>query len=254
MNFINNYAAQVALASGVTELALALPNGTYRLTLSDARGADATRFEYLDAAVVSGIATLTRGREGSADQDWPDGSWIYYSITAGVLDQVFATLDAQAELIAAQAIEIAGLGARVSSLESANIPENAVRVTLGVVESGESSYRAGYFEPDGEGGGFIGGVQPVPVMVAGVGELSVFYATALYEEFEDAHEFNIAFAGNVVALLSAIDSIDVQGIGTLPMAGSYSWNPDSGITQANWVGNAADWISGGARLITFNPA
>ncbi|AVO56162.1 hypothetical protein [Ectopseudomonas mendocina] len=94
MKFISNYAAQVALASGVTELALALPDGVYRLTMSDARGADATRFEYLDAAVVSGIATLTRALEGSADQDWPDGSWIYCSITAGVMEDLQSQIDA----------------------------------------------------------------------------------------------------------------------------------------------------------------
>ncbi|USR38072.1 hypothetical protein L1F06_015485 [Ectopseudomonas hydrolytica] len=96
MDFINNYAQQVALAQGATGLALALPYGTYRLTLSDGRGADATRYEHVQAVVVDGAATLQRGLEGTEDAEWPAGSWIYCSITAGVLGDMLEQLEAAA--------------------------------------------------------------------------------------------------------------------------------------------------------------
>lgn len=96
MNFINNYAEQIALALGEGALELTLPNGTYRLTISDGRGADATRWEHIDATVIDGTAALQRGLEGTTDQEWPAGSWIYCSITAGVLAEL------QSQLAAAQ--------------------------------------------------------------------------------------------------------------------------------------------------------
>jgi len=91
MNFINNWRQPVALALGATQLALDLPDGQYRLTLADA--AD-TRWEIVDAEVVGGQATLTRAREGTPEQGWPDGSQIYCALTAGLLTDLFARLAA----------------------------------------------------------------------------------------------------------------------------------------------------------------
>ena len=85
-NFINNWAQPLELAPGVTVLATGLPNGTYRLTFSDAVGLAATRWEIAEAVVVSGSATLTRGIEGTVDQAWPAGSVMYISVTAGFLE------------------------------------------------------------------------------------------------------------------------------------------------------------------------
>ena len=87
-NFINNWAQPLELAPGVTVLATGLPNGTYRLTFSDAVGQAATRWEIAEAVVVSGSATLTRGIEGTLEQDWPAGSVMYISVTAGFLEQL----------------------------------------------------------------------------------------------------------------------------------------------------------------------
>lgn len=87
MNFINNWSALVQLAAGVTALELDLPDGAFLLTLTDSQ-AEPTRWEIVEAQVVGGAATLVRGREGTLDQDWPAGSVIYLSVTAGWLSSV----------------------------------------------------------------------------------------------------------------------------------------------------------------------
>ena len=109
-NFINNWAQPLELAPGVTVLATGLPNGTYRLTFSDAVGQAATRWEIAEAVVVSGSATLTRGLEGTDDQDWPAGSVMYISVTAGFLEGL-------QQAIAAQQVQINDLLGRVAALE-----------------------------------------------------------------------------------------------------------------------------------------
>lgn len=257
MNFINNYAQQVQLAAGAQALALELPNGTYRLTLSDARGQAATKWEHVDALVTGGAAQLVRGLEGSIAQDWPAGSWIYCSLTAGVVGQLFAQLDAQSALIVTQQTSLSGLAARVTALENADIPANGLRVTLGVDAAGDS-FRAGYFEPGGEGSGLIGSVSPAAVEVAGVGTLAVASIQAMFDEFSPPQEFSLSFVGDVRSLLAGISTVDVQGVGTLALAGAYELYSDpfsqTVRTDARWVDVTSDWASGGSRLITFNPA
>lgn len=93
MNFINNWSQPVTLATGATSLALDLPDGEYRLTLADSPFMQ-TRWEIVGASVAAGTATLARGLEGTADQDWPEGSFIYCALTAGVLRDLFARLEA----------------------------------------------------------------------------------------------------------------------------------------------------------------
>lgn len=85
--FVNNWSAPAVLAMGATSLPVALPDGTYLLTLSDNLTA-ATRWEIVQAVVVSGAATLTRAREGTTDQDWPAGSVMYISVTAAFLEEL----------------------------------------------------------------------------------------------------------------------------------------------------------------------
>jgi hypothetical protein len=110
MNFINNYRASITLPLAATSLALALPNGSYRLTITDSDSSP-TRWEIVDAVVVGGTATLTRAREATAAQDWPAGSVIYCPLTAGLLTSLFSQL-------AAAQTAIAGLTARVLALEN----------------------------------------------------------------------------------------------------------------------------------------
>lgn len=89
MNYVNNWLRAIDLEQGATSCPLDLPDGEYRLTLADA-AAGATRWEIVDAVVAAGSATLTRAREGTADQDWPTGSVIYCSVTAEALEQMSA--------------------------------------------------------------------------------------------------------------------------------------------------------------------
>jgi hypothetical protein len=91
MNFINNYSQAVTLAAGATSLALSLPDGEYRLTLTDSESAS-TRWEIVGAVVVTGTATLQRGIEGTTDQTWPEGSVIYSALTAGLMQIIFERL------------------------------------------------------------------------------------------------------------------------------------------------------------------
>lgn len=83
MAYINNYREPIELAQGATAAALSLPDGQYRLTLTNSAG---TAWEIVDAVVASGIATLTRAVEGTSDQSWPTGSTIYCAVTAGQLN------------------------------------------------------------------------------------------------------------------------------------------------------------------------
>ena len=82
MNYINNFNRPITLGAAATTAALDLPDGTFRLCISNAAR---TQLEVLDAAVTSGSATLTRGLEGTTAQAWPEGSSVYASVTAGML-------------------------------------------------------------------------------------------------------------------------------------------------------------------------
>lgn len=86
--FVDNWSAPVVLALGATSLAVTLPDGSYAITLSDALGLDATRWEIVAAEVAAGTATLLRGQEGTDDQDWPNGSVAYLATTAAFLERI----------------------------------------------------------------------------------------------------------------------------------------------------------------------
>ena len=83
MAYINNYREPIELAQGATAAQLSLPDGAYRLTLTNSAG---TAWEIVDAVVASGSATLTRAVEGTADQSWQAGSVIYCAVTAEQLN------------------------------------------------------------------------------------------------------------------------------------------------------------------------
>lgn len=86
MNFVNFWMRDIVLALGATACPLDLPDGDYRLVVADGLGAQAAAWEIIDATVVDGAATLTRGLEGTGDQAWPIGSVIYSSVTAELLE------------------------------------------------------------------------------------------------------------------------------------------------------------------------
>lgn len=121
MDFVNNWSRPVTLAAGVTSLALDLPDGTYRLSITDSLS-NPTAWEIVGAVVVGGAATLTRGMEGTAEQSWPSGSAIYCSVTAGVLADLLAQIAAlRSSKADATAVDTAidSLDERVTTLELA---------------------------------------------------------------------------------------------------------------------------------------
>lgn len=87
--FINNYSEPIALAAATNTAVLALPDGKYRLSIADS-AQNATRWEIIDAVVTSGSAALTRALEGTAAQQWPAGSVIYNTVTAGIMEMLIA--------------------------------------------------------------------------------------------------------------------------------------------------------------------
>lgn len=146
MHFVNNWSRPVTLASGATSLALDLPDGIYRLTCASAPSA-APAWEIIDAVVLGGVATLTRGVEGTTDQSWPEGSSIYCSFTAGQLGDLFA--------------RVAELETRVTALEP--VPALEGYVLRWIYSGGDSILTQ--VEP------FAGGMQYAPL------DLGYFSAT-----------------------------------------------------------------------------
>lgn len=98
MNFVNNWHQPFALAEGVTDCALDLPDGSYRLTVAD-KLSGASRWEVIDAEVEGGEAWLTRGVEGTLDQGWPEGSVIYCSVTAGIVQDLVSAVETLKEKV-----------------------------------------------------------------------------------------------------------------------------------------------------------
>ena len=104
MDFINNWSRSITLGADATECPLDLPNGVYRLTISDGVGTAAKSWEIIDADVWDGDALLTRGLEGTTAKAWPAGSVIYCSLTAGgIRDLNRQIADLSSRLIRTQA-------------------------------------------------------------------------------------------------------------------------------------------------------
>jgi len=234
MNFINNWRQQLAIAESATSAELELPDGEYLLTLSDGLGVAATRWEYILAAVASGTATLQRAQEGSDDQDWPVGSWIYCSITSGTLGQVFA--------------ELASLRARVDVLENALRTSETIEVTSGVFTD-EVATVTGWLTFPG-GGGAFGNGTPQSINVPGHGQLDIdgLYFVAIEGQ---PKRFAVQLVGDVT--LAGVEKLVIEGIGTLAVADSAP--PDyaggAGRTSIIWEIGPADWVDGSQRSVEF---
>lgn len=125
MRYINNWLTQLTgqlLAGGgalpihADALARLGPGlgGEYLLTItSSLNPLDQVAFEIVRVTFPGGTAVLERGREGTADQTWPTGAFIYASVTAGHL--------------ASMATSLASLADRVAALEAGGgLPNNAL--------------------------------------------------------------------------------------------------------------------------------
>lgn len=120
--FVDNWSAPVVLALGATSLAVGLPDGSYTITLSDALGLDATRWEIVAAEVAAGTATLVRGQEGTVDQDWPDGSVAYLATTAAFLERIQQPAPSGYVEVSAPGVTAITAGTAVIELFSAEPP------------------------------------------------------------------------------------------------------------------------------------
>lgn len=167
MDFVNNWSRPITLAAGATSLALDLPDGSYRLSLTDSP-ASPTAWEIVGAVVASGTATLTRGMEGTADQSWSSGSVIYCSVTAGVLADLLAQISSlQAGKADATAVDasISSLDGRVTTLELAAQlqpqPGETGPASFSVT-SGSNENQVGYSSASS-----IGSISPASVTVDG---------------------------------------------------------------------------------------
>jgi hypothetical protein len=109
MNFVNFWQRPITLGIAATEANLDLPDGYYQLVITDAPSVQAaTVWEVTGASVSTGVATLFRGLEGTTPLEWPSGSLVLCSITAGSLDDLFAVADS-----------VGPIEARVTALEAA---------------------------------------------------------------------------------------------------------------------------------------
>ena len=118
MRFINNWLTQLTgqLLAGAATLPIAGDalarlgpggGGEYLLTITASLDPlQQSNFEVVRVTFSSGAAVLQRGREGTADQTWPAGAFIYAAVTAG---------------------HLADLNARVAALEAGGgIPDGAL--------------------------------------------------------------------------------------------------------------------------------
>lgn len=114
MQFVNNWQRDIVLPLAADQAALDLPDGQYRLTLTNKAG---TLQEVVGAAVVAGTAALSRGLEGTARADWPAGSVIYCALTAGLFQSLCEDVTALEQANALLTVQLAELASRVTVLE-----------------------------------------------------------------------------------------------------------------------------------------
>lgn len=219
MNYVNNWSRPVTLPLGATSLALDLPDGPYRLTLTDS-AAEPTRWEIIDAVVASGTATLQRGREGTLEQNWAAGSVIYNALTAGVLTDLLKA--------------VADLQARVDALEGG---ADGHLVTVG-----DNGFFLGYFL-DAQGNQ-LGGIEPQSVSVPGAGDRQVIAVAFL----QGAELFVLGLAGGEVAG-DVLEAVEVEGHGLL-LAADATFTPSEDGGQWQWtVTSTGGWAAGEQRRI-----
>jgi hypothetical protein len=213
MAYINNYLEPIELAQGATSAALNLPDGEYRLTLSDAARAN---WEIVDAVVTTGSATLTRAREGTTDQAWPAGSVIYCAVTAEKLNELVATVQ------------------RLDAL----LGERTVTVDVSAGETVAGFYMLNDVRQ--------GSVTPSAVNVPGFGDAELYTVLAN----SGAGEFSIMFVGEFDP--AKLVHVEVQGIGTFLLSQAIDSYSEQGATGWAWATtNAGEWLSAGDRTVTF---
>lgn len=233
--FSNNWLRPIELAQAAIYADLDLPDGTYRLTLTNA---ERSLIEYIDATVLGGGAELARGLEGSTAQAWPEGSVVFCGLTAATLGDLLVQVQSLAGSVTNQSMQIADLTARIQALEP---PGVTLTITVGL--SGD--YVAGF-------GSAMGSCSPSTITLPGgatatVSSVRFFADTPLL--------FSLIFVGNFPP--SLIAAVDVQGVGRLEFAANtYAANEQDGSTWntvLKWETPSSDWFAsaGADRLVTI---
>jgi len=223
MKFINNWMSNLELPAGVTTLALNVADGTYRLTASDA---DSTRWEVIGAVVASGTATLTRGLEGTLDQDWPAGSVIYSAVTAGQLGELFQ--------------RITSLEARVAALEPSFA---AVVVTVGELPAGGGQFIYGLYDALD-----VGGAEPDSLQMPNGVASSVLIAAFITSQ--ETLDFFFSLTGEFPQ--ETLQSLSLEGGQVLVGAqATYSYDEETNASVWQWpYSTALPWAAGEQRRVT----
>lgn len=227
-------------------------------------------------AVAGGLVTVARGQESSGAQVWDAGSLIEARITAGTLQQLQAggggavdsveagdgievdSTNPAAPVVALSADTLSllnALDAQVATLTAAVaglIPPDSVLVTAGRVDTGPDTYQVGYFRGWPVGTDTFGSLFPTTINLPGVGGTAVTMAKVL--QMAGGAEFYVALLGDQTAHVSAITSLEVQGIGTLNVStadiGVY-YDAGTNQTEIGWTIGAHDWADGLGRTVTF---
>lgn len=249
MNFVNNWSRPITLAAGALACPLDLPDGSYRLTLSDSALAnEATTWEYIDAVVLGGSAELVRGREGTTAQEWAAGSVIYCAVTAGVLAELLNRVTALEAGATSTAAELAALTERVAVLEAAGgVVITSEPANSGGI-SGYSSYNgAGAILP--VGATVYPGGEPAPGML---GEILDFAWSADWP-FYGALQLRVrGDSGNWPTPSSLpFTSITLGGVDYLKADLQEVGGGDGNIVW-EWSGVASDPFTDGANIVSIN--
>lgn len=249
MNFVNNWSRPITLAAGVLECPLDLPDGTYRLTISDSALADeATAWECIDAEVVDGAADLVRGLEGTTDQAWEEGSVIYCAVTAGVLADLFSRLAVLEAGATSTAAEVAALTVRVAILEA----DGALLITSDPADSGGIS---GYSSTNGAGAILPAGATVYPggdPAPGGLGEILDFAWSADYP-FYGALQLRVRGDGADWPAADSLPftSITLGGVDYLKADLADVGSGDGNMVWG-WSSVASDPFTDGSNTVTIN--
>lgn len=231
MKFVNNWTVDIVLAQGATQCELDLPDGDYRLTLSDSLSLP-TRWEIVVAEVAAGTATLVRAQEGTADQPWAEGSIMYCSVTAGVLSGLFARVGALESAATTTVQQIADLLARVEALESSGGDAGITITSDSSSSGGKSGYSAdssvGAISPPGAsvypGGEAVpGAVGEILSLVWTLGELEL---TVRGDSDNWPNVASLPFTALTIGATEYLRA-NLEYVGYSPVSRTFVWDPVS---------------------------
>ena len=94
LSFSDNFIHPITLPAGeeYVDAQLDLPNGHYLLTVTDSSD-NPSRYEIIDVIMIGGTADIWRPHMPPDDAGWPEGSFVFCSVNAAVLERIFSEID-----------------------------------------------------------------------------------------------------------------------------------------------------------------